>query len=77
MVAVENLTSSMVQQEDEKNAVELKGMMSNLKSKFSFLDPASNEAEQRTIPSQIAMLEEKFTQISKMVMDQEGMHNKT
>ena len=52
-------------------------MMSNLKSKFSFLDPASNEEEQRSIPSQVAMLEEKFSQISKMVMDQEGMHNRT
>ena len=48
-------------------------MMSNLKSKFSFLDPASNESEQRTLPSQVAMLEEKFAQISKMVMDQDGM----
>jgi len=40
---LENLTSSMAQKEDEKNAVELKAMMGNLKSKFSFLDPASDE----------------------------------
>ena len=44
---IENLTSSMVQKEDDKNTVELKGMMSNLKSKFSFLDPNSDEVQSR------------------------------
>ena len=38
LTTIENLTSSMMQREDERNTVELKGMMSNLKSKFSFLD---------------------------------------
>ena len=43
MENVENLTSSMAHKEDEKNAVELKAMMGNLKSKFTFLDPANDE----------------------------------
>lgn len=38
VTTIENLTSSMMQRDDERNTVELKGMMSNLKSKFSFLD---------------------------------------
>lgn len=43
MENVESLAGSMAHKEDEKNAVELKAMMGNLKSKFSFLDPASDE----------------------------------
>ena len=49
LVGVENLTGSLVQQENEKSAVELKGMMSNLKNKFTFLDPASDEAEAKNL----------------------------
>ena len=47
--AVEGLTGSLVHREDEKSAVELKGMMSNLKSKFSFLDPQSDEQQQTSL----------------------------
>ena len=49
MEAVESLTGSIVQKEDEKNAVELKGMMSNLKSKFSFLDPQSDDNQHTSL----------------------------
>ncbi len=70
MSALEDLTASMVRQEDDKNSTELKGMMTNLKSKFSFLDPNAESAETRSMPTQIAVLEERFSQISKMVMDQ-------
>ena len=43
MENMENLAGSMAQKEDEKNAVELKAMMNNVKSKFTFLDPASDD----------------------------------
>ena len=49
LVGVENLTGSLVQQENDKSAVELKGMMSNLKNKFTFLDPASDETEAKNL----------------------------
>ena len=49
LVGVENLTGSLVQQENDKSAVELKGMMSNLKYKFPFLDPASDETEAKNL----------------------------
>ena len=42
MEDVENLAGSMAQKKNGKNAVELKAMMNNVKSKFSFLDPASD-----------------------------------
>ena len=42
MENVENLTGSMASKEDDKNAIELKAMMSNVKSKFTFLDPKND-----------------------------------
>jgi len=69
LTALEDLTSSMVRNEDEKNSVELKGMMSNLKSKFSFLDANAETGETRSLPTQVAVLEERLQQIGKMVMD--------
>ena len=60
MENVENLTGSMAQREDEKNAVELKAMMGNLKSKFSFLDPASDEQKSKSLSTQVALMEEKM-----------------
>ena len=49
MEDVENLTGSLVQRENEKNTMELKGQMNDLKSKFSFLDPKSDDQLQKTI----------------------------
>ena len=63
--AVEGLTGSLVHREDEKSAVELKGMMSNLKSKFSFLDPQSDEQQQTSLTNQVALLEERFNIMNK------------
>lgn len=60
LTALEDLTSSMVRNEDEKNSVELKGMMSNLKSKFSFLDANAETGETRSLPTQVAVLEERL-----------------
>ena len=42
---VENLTGSMAHKEEEKTSVELRGLMANLKSKFTFLDPATEEKQ--------------------------------
>ena len=42
---VENLTGSMANKEEEKTSVELRGLMANLKSKFTFLDPATDERQ--------------------------------
>ena len=48
---VENLTSSMMQRDEEKNTVELKTMMTDLKSKFSFLDPNAGDQHSRQLPN--------------------------
>jgi len=69
VTTLESLTSSMMQREDERNTVELKGMMSNLKSKFTFLDENAPDAHTRQLPNQVAALEEKLAQISKMVIE--------
>ena len=61
---VENLTGSMAHKEEEKTSVELRGLMANLKSKFTFLDPASDERQQKTLATQVALLEERFDSIS-------------
>ena len=42
---VENLTGSMAHKEEEKTSTELRGLMANLKSKFTFLDPATEEKQ--------------------------------
>ena len=66
--AIENLTASMVHLEDERNTIELKGMMTNLKSKFSFLDPNVDTIQQsKKLTNQIALLEEQFSSMQKLV----------
>lgn len=51
VTTVENLTSSMMQRDEEKNTVELKTMMTDLKSKFSFLDPNAGDQHSRQLPN--------------------------
>jgi len=70
-LALENLIGGIVQQEDEKNTLKLKGMTSNLKSKFSFLDPNSDTVHSESLPSQVVLLEEKFSSLQKLVMAHE------
>ena len=64
---VENLTGSMAHKEEEKTSTELRGLMANLKSKFTFLDPATEEKQQRNLATQVAILEERFDSISQLV----------
>ena len=66
---VENLTGSMANKEEEKTSVELRGLMANLKSKFTFLDPATDERQQKNLATQVAILEERFDSISQLVTD--------
>ena len=47
-------------------------MMTDLKSKFSFLDPHAQSQETKTIPSQMALLEEKMASMQQIVMTQES-----
>ena len=51
VTTIENLTSSMMQRDDERNTVELKTMMTDLKSKFSFLDPNAGDQHTRQLPN--------------------------
>lgn len=64
---LENLTSSMAQKEDEKNAVELKAMMGNLKSKFTFLDPASDEQQSKSLSTQVTLMEDRLTKMNQQM----------
>lgn len=46
--------------------------MTDLKSKFSFLDPNVQSAETKTIPGQVALLEEKMSSMQAMMMAHES-----
>ena len=63
---VESLVVAFRQKQDERGGQELKDMMSNLKNKYSFL-AKPEEKENSSLATQIAVLEEKFTQLNSLV----------
>ena len=56
----EAMMAAFRQEKDDKAGQELKGMMTNLKSKYKFLDTNENQKENTSVATQVAVLEEKF-----------------
>ena len=63
---VENLVVAFRQEQDKRGGQELKDMMSNLKSKYKFLEP-TEEKKSSAVLTQVTVLEEKFTQLNSLV----------
>ena len=71
MENVENLTGSMASKEDDKNAIELKAMMSNVKSKFTFLDPKNDQQESKNMAEQVSVMQEQIAKFRQYMTSQE------